>query len=306
METFAFTTEIDTKPAESFKATSQLEQPSEDNVSARLSSGKQQREPKSASSVVPGPSGKHSKTLSRSRSQLLREAAFGDDDDLSDISDSPIPAPKNLRRHSTSLSLVPGRLSFEPTLALTNGNLQSTAHLGRGVLGARVIDSDDDAPPAPPVQRRRVARRVLRHESTIDNAVVEDCRDVIASLAPVEDHSTSRPNTRSRHNEARADQRLLRFSGPEIPAPDFNAPFSSPSIVPNSTLKSALVKKLTQPEPADQDAPQTSPLPLVPTSTAVRTRSSAIAVFKANLDALGEFGHKLVCFRRSCLLQYRP
>ena len=111
---------------------------------------------------------KNATALARTRSQIIRDTAFGtDQDDLSDISDYDSPAPRSkVVRRSTSAStitVVRGRLSFEPT------SVRSTARITRGRVGEVVLDSDDDAPPVAPPQQVRPRKKTLVREPTVDD-----------------------------------------------------------------------------------------------------------------------------------------
>ncbi|KAI0773578.1 hypothetical protein C8Q74DRAFT_1265430 [Fomes fomentarius] len=203
----------------------------------------------------------------RTRSQVIRDTAFGtEQDDLSDISepDSPTDKSRMLRRTSTvtsTASLIRGRLSFAPA---STG--KSAARLIRGRFGNVVLDSEDDSLTAPTPQQLRSVTRTMIREVTLED--IEDPAPSLpfvplvsaTSLAALDAPST--PPSQQAGNvhsdtatELRSgNEKVLRFSDVEIPAPNFNAALSSPPVAPRAILKSAMVNKPLLPGAADNDA----------------------------------------------------
>ncbi|KAI0333417.1 hypothetical protein GY45DRAFT_1359668 [Cubamyces sp. BRFM 1775] len=196
--------------------------------------------------------------LSRTSSHLIRAAVFGlSDEELSDISDcdSPIPRSKALKRSDTGTSLVRGRLSFQPFQTKSTGTSSSATRVARGGIGIVVLDSDDDSPRAAPVSPR--ARRSKK--AALIRPPTMDCSQVVSAVTSAP-NATAIPAPAALTLDALAQPavssplpgdhtlvssdilgKVLRFS--DIPAPDFNAPLSSPAIMPRSALKSAFAKK---------------------------------------------------------------
>ncbi|KAI0368429.1 hypothetical protein BV20DRAFT_1054014 [Pilatotrama ljubarskyi] len=200
-----------------------------------------------------------SASLSRSGSHLIRAAAFGlSDEELSDISDCDSPHPRStaLRRSGTSISLGRGRISFEPVLTKSTVTSSSATRIARGAVGKVVLDSDDKPPAAPvsSVSRRTRRKAALLRERTIDSQPLLALASPPALVLPAvagplsaKDPALAALATPSPAPgdatlvSSNAHEKVLRFS--DIPAPDFNAPFSSPAFVPKSALKSVMVKK---------------------------------------------------------------
>ncbi|KAJ8495438.1 hypothetical protein ONZ51_g1700 [Trametes cubensis] len=195
-----------------------------------------------------------SRPLSRSGSHLIRAAVFGlSDEELSDISDCESPIP--LKRSGTGASLVRGRLSFQPLHTKSTGTSSSATRVARGGIGIVVLDSDDDSPPAAPgsPRARRNKKAALIRPPTLNDSQVVPAEGptlypaAVPAAAPVTLHSLAKPAVSSPlpgdHTLVSSDilGKVLRFS--DIPAPDFNAPLSSPAIVPRSALKSAFAQK---------------------------------------------------------------
>ncbi|OJT04411.1 hypothetical protein TRAPUB_4867 [Trametes pubescens] len=222
-------------------------------------------------SVADNTSGRNKRaSLARAESHLMRAAAFGlSDEELSEISDydSPLPRSKVLRRSSTSTSLVRGRISFQPLLSTSTGTNSSATRVARGGVGKVVLGSDDDSPPA--ALTSPASRRAKRKAALIRDPTLEDSQPASVILAPalpapvvpaampapvvpvpfrVSTTTADAPVTPSQLPgddipvSSSGPGKVLRFS--DIPAPNFNAPLSSPAVVPKSALKSALVKKL--------------------------------------------------------------
>ncbi|KAI0352490.1 hypothetical protein OH77DRAFT_1513260 [Trametes cingulata] len=201
--------------------------------------------------------------LSRTGSHLVRAAAFGlSDEELSDISDydSPLPRSTALRRSSTATSLVRGRISFQPIATKSTGTSSSATRVARGGLGKVVLDSDDEPPSAALVSsasRRPTKKAALIREPTIDDSQLGPGPALTAVPAPASSPplanlpvlaapAAATPSPAPGDEtlvSSNAPEKVLRFS--DIPAPDFNAPLSSPAVVPKSALKSALVKPTT-------------------------------------------------------------
>ena len=103
-------------------------------------------------------------------SQRLLDAAFGtSDDDLSEFTDdeSSFPKARIARRTNTATSLS-GRIIFESV------SKRTSARLVRGGIGKVVLDSDDEAPQAPPLRQARNAKKALIHAPTTDTVLSED------------------------------------------------------------------------------------------------------------------------------------
>ncbi|KAI0751808.1 hypothetical protein C8Q80DRAFT_599396 [Daedaleopsis nitida] len=230
-------------------------------------------------------------SLTRTRSQVICDVAFGSaDDDLSDISDisecdSPAPKSKILRRASTSTSvasMVRGRLSFEPA-----SKKASTARLARGRVGNIVLDSDEDSPPALPMDHPRPIMRILGREPTTEAVAEEPALSLpfvpfvsAATALPASAVPTTPPSQPDINAHIASTvclqpgtDKILRFSNAEIPAPDFNAALSSPSVVPKSALRSALIKNRMDSSPPHAPSP------------ARKSKTRRLATVKAN-DAL--------------------
>ncbi|KAI0666118.1 hypothetical protein C8Q78DRAFT_1061541 [Trametes maxima] len=188
-------------------------------------------------------------SLSRTGSHLMRAAAFGlSDEELSDISDydSPLPRPKAISGSTISGSLIRGRISFQ-TIATKSGTgtSSSATRVTRGGVGKVVLDSDDESLPAAPYSlatrraKMNLARNTPADKSQQNSAPLPLPPPAIAALAALDtplplpgDETLASSNT---------VEKVLRFS--DIPAPNFNAPISSPAVVPKSALKSAFAKK---------------------------------------------------------------
>ena len=243
---------------------------------------------------------KNATALARTRSQIIRDTAFGtDQDDLSDISDYDSPAPRSkVVRRSTSAStitVVRGRLSFEPT------SVRSTARITRGRVGEVVLDSDDDAPPVAPPQQVRPRKKTLVREPTVDDdatsyppslpfvPLVSAASAVIplpAPATPLSQTGCDRAGDSSNLGLRSGTDKVLRFS--EIPAPDFNAALSSPIIAPKSVLKGALVNKSSRSRPVDDENLLDSSPPRAPPAVG-KSRTLRSAAAKAN-DILQDLG----------------
>ncbi len=210
-------------------------------------------EPSASSTKVPSSSG--APNFASTDSKFLFDAAFGtSDDDLSEFTDedTPLPRSKILRRTSTSIS-IPGRISFEPA---SSKAVLPQARLARGGVGKVVLDSDDEAPPAPALKPSRNAKKALIRAPTTDTVVTEDraapspgpeatiTSDVSTPVSETKPKILVSATTSGQRSTA---GKVLRFSDVHIPAPDFNAAVSSPPTVPTSVLKSALVKKAPKP-----------------------------------------------------------
>lgn len=257
--------------------------------------------------------------LARAESHLMRAAAFGlSDEELSEISDydSPVPRSKVLRRSSTSTSLVRGRISFQPLLSTSTGTSSSATRVARGGVGKVVLDSDDDSPPAAPTSpasRRAKRKAVLIRDPTLEDSLPAPAKLVPALPTPIV--SAAMPErvapVPSRVHTAMADApvtpsllprgdvpmsssgpgKVLRFS--DIPAPNFNAPLSSPVVAPKSALKSALVKKLAPSRLANaaflESAPSATAAESAPPASASIKDLKASAIKASDmLDDLGE------------------
>ncbi len=245
------------------------------------------------------------KIQGRTRSQGIRDIAFGtEQDDLSDISepDSPTDQPRILRRTSTvtsTASLIRGRLSFAPV-----STRKSAARLTRGRFGNVVLDSDDDSLTAPTLQQLRSGTRTMVREVT-----VEDVEDPAPSLpfvplvsatslaaldAPSTPPSQQAGNVYSDTDTAlrSGNEKVLRFSDVEIPAPDFNAALSSPPVASRAILKSAMVNKPLLPGAADNDSLLKPAPPHVPASGTHLPIKSTMA--KTN-DIFHDLGENIVC-----------
>ncbi|KAI0640582.1 hypothetical protein C8Q79DRAFT_445049 [Trametes meyenii] len=188
-------------------------------------------------------------SLSRTNSHLMRAAAFGlSDEELSEISDydSPLPRPKALNRPRTSASLVRGRISFQTVAPKsTTGTSSSATRVTRGGVGRVILDSDDDSPPAAPpsLTARRTKKMNLACSFTVDETRRTSAPLPLLSATiavPASETPLPLPGDETLVSSSAA-KKVLRFS--DIPAPDFNAPISSPAVVPKSALKSALAKK---------------------------------------------------------------
>ncbi|KAH9887682.1 hypothetical protein C8Q73DRAFT_712867 [Cubamyces lactineus] len=196
--------------------------------------------------------------LSRTDSHLIRAAVFGlSDEELSDISDceSPVLRSKVIRRSGTSASLVRGRLSFQPLQTKSTGTSSSATRVARGGIGIVVLDSDDGSPAAAPISpgAQRSKKAALIRPPTLDDSQIVSAAHFASTatavpaaasltLDPLAQPAVSSPLPGD-HTLGSSDilGKVLRFS--DILAPNFNAPLSSPAIVPRSALKSAFTKK---------------------------------------------------------------
>ncbi|KAJ3009534.1 hypothetical protein NUW54_g2748 [Trametes sanguinea] len=188
----------------------------------------------------------------------LHAAAFGlSDEELSEISDcdSPLPPPRSriLQRSSTSASLVRGRISFQPLPKTELKDSKTATRITRGTIGNVVVDSDDDYPPAvlvsSSVRRKRKAAlqpKPTLEESQTNSAMVAES-DRLSPTVPVSQIVSSPLHGDETLVSSDIPAKVLRFS--DIPAPDFNAPLSSPAIVAKSALKSAFAKRPPKSQP---------------------------------------------------------
>ncbi|TBU29160.1 hypothetical protein BD311DRAFT_806382 [Dichomitus squalens] len=252
--------------------------------------GEKSAEGDHSSSLTKRPSGNSPQALVSPDSRKVLEAAFGtSDDDLSEFTDEDSPLPKSrILKRTNMMTSLPGRISFEPA------SVTVPARLARGGVSKLVLGSDDEAPPALPLKQAWNARKTLRRVLTTDTIPAENPSapaepDVITSnvSSPVSE-KIGRVLVSSTGSECVAGTgKVLRFSDVDIPPPDFNAPLSSPPVVPKSALKSALVIKLPMSRiPASEDVLLDSPCTVAAASRSTRSAMSVVAKATDVLDDL--------------------
>ncbi|KAI9059054.1 hypothetical protein FKP32DRAFT_1596702 [Trametes sanguinea] len=237
------------------------------------------------------------------RLTLMHAAAFGlSDEELSEISDcdSPLPPPRSriMQRSSTSASLVRGRISFQPLSKTELKGSKTATRITRGTIGNVVLDSDDDYPPAVPVSSsvRRKRKAALQPKPTLEESqtnpamVVESDRQ--PPTVPVSQIVSSPLHGDETLVSSDIPAKVLRFS--DIPAPDFNAPLSSPAIVAKSALKSAFAKRPHRSQPVALSAQELRRASLPGDDNASVPGATGVDDGKASTTAIGEILNDLV------------